>query len=116
MSSAPMIFAAILWIAAMVDFISAAWKAGDRSRLVTGALFALFGTVAARALLPADPLASWAWVAGVTAYAAVMGRAVLRGRGLPWVHPGATRKNILGAVLWGTTVVALTAGVLWSFV
>lgn len=28
----------------------------------------------------------------------------------------ATRKNILGAVLWGTTVVALTAGVLWSFV
>ena len=40
MTDAPTVVAVILWAATMVDFISAARTAADRSRLVTAAIFA----------------------------------------------------------------------------
>lgn len=114
MNPATLLFAAILWIAAMVEFAVAAWRATDRSRLVTGALFALLSLLVARALLPAHPAASWTWVAGVAIYAAVLAHACIRGRQLPWVQPAASRWNIAGTLLWGIVLLGLTAGVLRS--
>lgn len=114
MPEAPTIVAAILWAATMLDLLSAAWKGTDRSRLITAALFALFGLLAARALLPAEPWAAWGWVAATAAYAAVLGRAVLQGWDLPWFRAEAGRWAKASSVTWGAVVVALIAGVLWS--
>lgn len=115
MTDPPTVVAVILWAATMIDLISAARKAVDRSRLVTAAIFALFGLTAARALLPAEPWAAWGWVAASAFYAAMLGRAVLQGRDLPWFRVEAGRWARVRTVTWGAVVVALTAGVLWSF-
>lgn len=115
MPEAPTVVAVILWAATMLDLLSAAWKGTDRSRLITAALFALFGVLAARALLPAEPWAAWSWVAATAAYAAVLGRAVLQGWDLPWFRAEAGRWAQASSVTWGAVVVALIAGVLWSF-
>lgn len=114
MNAATLLVAVILWVAAMGEFALASWRAVDRSRLATGALFALFALVVARALLPAHPAASWSWVAGVAIYAAVLARAITHGRQLPWTQSAASGWSIAGTVLWGIVLLGLTAGALWS--
>lgn len=115
MNTVLIVILVLFYLGSMSELVMAGFRSLDRIRLLAGALAVLFTLIAARALLPAYPFATWGWVAGVALYAGAAGLAVMQGWRIQWVQPEASRWSIVGSVIWITVLLLLTGATLWSF-